>query len=434
MNKTMKEKTDVKTSTDAKISTETIGYRDVFHQREYLKIIIASLINRFGDSVDAIAFTWLVYAITGSAAWSAIVAAVNQLPSVFLQPFAGALVEGMKKKRLMVITDVIRGSLTAGIALLYMTDSLSPWLLLGFTLINSSVEAFRLPAGMAVTPLALEEKYYEYGTSLHSALSSAVELIGLGAAGIIIGLFGIGAAIAIDGISFFGSACILSLLRIEEGNSLPKGSGQARAYFETLRGGLLYLKGQPVIRNFCLLAAFINLAFTPLNSLQMPLIQDVLGQGSGLLSAFSIVFTLGMGAGAFAFPFLGTRLHVRTQVVSFGLLTGASIYCIALPGELGLPVAAIYGMTIANAFLIGFSTGFLSATLRVQFMKAVRQEYLARVSAIFNAGASAATPIGAFLVSGLTAVCPVADIIRLSGAFCCMVYLGLALLKAKLEY
>ena len=57
MNKTMKEKTDVKTSTDAKISTETIGYRDVFHQREYLKIIIASLINRFGDSVDAIAFT-----------------------------------------------------------------------------------------------------------------------------------------------------------------------------------------------------------------------------------------------------------------------------------------------------------------------------------------------------------------------------------------
>ncbi|MCI9006312.1 MAG: MFS transporter, partial [Lachnospiraceae bacterium] len=251
----------IQKKTASKTKNESIGYRDIFHQKEYLKIIMASLINRFGDSVDAIAFTWLVYAITGSASWSAIVAAVNQLPSVFLQPFAGALVEGMEKKRLMVITDIIRGSLTAGIALLYVTDGLSPWLLLGFTLINSSVEAFRLPAGMAVTPLALEEKYYEYGTSLHSTLSSAVELIGLGAAGIIIGVFGIGAAIAIDCISFFGSAWILSLLRIEEGNSLPKGGLQAKAYFKTLCGGLRYLKGQPAIRNFCLLAAFINAAF-----------------------------------------------------------------------------------------------------------------------------------------------------------------------------
>lgn len=36
---------------------EKIGYRDVFGQKEYLKLLIANLISRFGDSIDAIAFT-----------------------------------------------------------------------------------------------------------------------------------------------------------------------------------------------------------------------------------------------------------------------------------------------------------------------------------------------------------------------------------------
>jgi MFS family permease len=409
-----------------------IGYKDIFRQREYLKIILASLINRFGDSIDVIAFTWLVYAITGSAAWSAIVAAVNQLPSVLIQPFAGALVEGMKKKRLMVMADITRGIITAGLAALYLMDALNPWILLGFTFINSTVEAFRLPAAMAVTPQVLEKKYYEYGTALNSTLSAAVELIGLGAAGFIIGIFGIGTAIALDGISFFGSAWILSLLRLKE-HSLAKGTLQAKTYFKTLAGGFSYLKGQPAIRNFCLLAAFINAAFMPLNSLQMPLIQEVLGQGSELLSIFSIAFTAGMGAGAFVYPLVSSRLPVRTLVVGFGVLIGAGMYAIVLPGEWQLSVPAIYGLTIANSFLIAFSTSILSSALRVQFMKTVRQEYLSRVAAIFNAGASAATPIGAFLVSAFTTACTVSEIIRFAAVFCVIIYLGIALLKVRLE-
>ena len=39
---------------------QKIGYRDIFRQTEYMKIMIAALINRFGDSIDAIASTWIV--------------------------------------------------------------------------------------------------------------------------------------------------------------------------------------------------------------------------------------------------------------------------------------------------------------------------------------------------------------------------------------
>ena len=50
-----------------------IGYKDIFRQREYMKMILAALINRFGDSIDAVAAAWIVYEISGNAAWSAVI-------------------------------------------------------------------------------------------------------------------------------------------------------------------------------------------------------------------------------------------------------------------------------------------------------------------------------------------------------------------------
>ncbi|WP_026510832.1 hypothetical protein [Butyrivibrio sp. LC3010] len=54
-----------------------ITYKDILKIPNCRKLITSNLINRFGDSVDAIAFTWLVYQITGSATWSALIFGLN---------------------------------------------------------------------------------------------------------------------------------------------------------------------------------------------------------------------------------------------------------------------------------------------------------------------------------------------------------------------
>lgn len=411
-------------------TTEKAGYRDILRLTEYRKILLAGLINRLGDSIDAIAFTWLVYAITGNAAWSALVFAANQLPSVLVQPFAGALVEGMDKKKLMVVTDIIRGITTSGLAVLYLAGGVRPWILLAFTLINSTVEAFRLPAALAVMPLVLEEKYYAYGTSLSSTLNTIVQLIGMGAAGVIIGALGIGAAIVIDGISFFGSALLLGFLRLVETN-LREGHLQAGEYADALKEGLDYLKEQPVLRNFCLLAVLINAALTPLNSLQSPLMQEVMGQGSGLLSVFSLTMAIGMGVGSFVYPFIDGRTSIKWQFSVTGTLVGVGMCAYTLGIGWQSNVVLIYILTVVVTFVIGMSCSILISALSVQFMRAVKQEYLARVGSIFNAGASAATPAASLAVSVLAAFFPVSQIFMFSGVICVIIFLGL--FRARLE-
>ncbi len=392
MKKQKKEpQTDVKRNTQ----TQRPGYRDILRQKEFLKIILAGLVNRFGDSIDAIAFTWLVYAITGNAGWSALVFAVNQLPSVLVQPFAGALVEGMDKKKLMVYTDIVRGFTTLGLAFLYITGTLNPWIILLFTLINSSVEAFRLPASLAAVPKVLDEKYYTYGSSLNNTLCTVIQLVGLGCAGFIIASFGIGCAIA--------------------------------------KEGLVYLKEVPVLRNLCLLAVVINVAVTPLNSLQSPLIQEVLGQGSNLLSTFSLTFTAGMGIGSFLYPFLSDKFTVRAQFTGTGILMGTGLYCYTFGEHLKSNVPAVYLLTITLSFLLGMSLSIMTSALGVQFIKNVKKDYLARAGSIFNAGASAAMPAASLAVSALTALCPVSQIFKLSALFCVIIFVSLAIMRVRLE-
>lgn len=408
------------------------GYRNVLTQKQYMKFIIANLISRFGDSIDAIAFTWLVYQITGSASWSAIIFAVNQLPGIFLQPFAGALVEGMNKKRIMVITDFIRGMVVVMLAVLFLTDNVNPWVLLGFTVIISGVEAFCMPASTAIVPKIIDMEYYEYGSSLSRTLGTVVELIGMGLAGTIIGLFGIGTAILIDAVTFFGSAVVLATLKVREEKPM-KTKANGREYLSNLKGGLVYLKQMPVIRNFCILGVVANGIVVPINSLQSPMVSELMGQGPEFLSVFGIAFTICIGVSAVLFPKVHERISARTLVVGGGCFVGVGIYALTVTQYFRDQIFMIYAITIAACVLLGFGVGFMSSTLNVQFMKLVDQEYLARVGSIFNAGAMAASPVVSFAVSGLAAYFSVGQIFVVSSVLCVILFMFVGIRKIAFE-
>ena len=412
--------------------TQKISYRDVFKQKEYLKVIIANLISRFGDSLDAIAFTWLVYAITGSASWSAIIFAMNQLPSILVQPFAGPLVEGMNKKKVMVLTDLIRSFIIVGLAVLFFNDMITPWILLIFTLCVSTVEAFRIPASMATIPKIIEPEYYSYATSLNSTLSTVVQLIGIAAGGIVISAIGIGSAILIDGVTFLGSALILASLRIKEEN-LFKNKLNVREYFSVLKAGASYVKNQAVIRNFCILGMITNAIIVPINALQSPLIQDVMGQGTELLSAFSLALLIGMGLGSFLFPFIEEKIKPRTMIVLSGLVVALCFFTFPMGIYIQKYVFSIYALTCITSFILGVVASLLSSVLGVQFMKVVEQDYLARVGAIFNAGASLATPAVSLMIGAVTVSCSVTEIFQISGVLCAILFLFIGIRKVRFE-
>lgn len=109
---------------------------ELYHNHNYVYLLTSNIINRCGDSLDTILFTWLVYLLTNSAGWSAIIFGINQATSVIIQPFIGPLVENMNKKKVLVLSDIARVLLVLYILYVYTQNMLSPLILVFMTKIG----------------------------------------------------------------------------------------------------------------------------------------------------------------------------------------------------------------------------------------------------------------------------------------------------------
>ena len=397
------------------MSEQKIGYRDVLKQRDYMKVILAALINRFGDSIDAIASSWIVYEITGNAVWSALIFGINKVPTIFITPLAGAWVESHKKKNIMIVTDIIRAMCVAFVATGYLMGFLQAWMLVITTFTISTAEAFRNPANTAMTPQVLSEEYFTYGMSLMSTVSSIVELVGTAMAAGIIAVIGTSGAIYIDMITFILSAFIMLFVNTKE-QKLPKKKFDGKEYFDTLKGGFLYVKNIPLLFAIVIIVLFLNAIIVPLNSLGAPMAGEILGAGAEALSILSIAITIGTMLGTVIYPKIEEKIAAKVILLAL---------CVAIVFfYVGIPVLQpfygnkyfMYAFLAIVSGVLGMGASITSMFASVMLVKAVESDYLARVASIVTAVSQAAVPVTSFIVSGLLGYFDTKMIFYASGA------------------
>lgn len=399
---------------ETKSEIKKIGYRDILKQKEYMKIVVAAVINRFGDAVDSVAFTWLVYLITGSAAWSAFIFGINRLPSVFLQPFAGAIVEGKNKKHIMVISDIIRGGCVAVIILMYATGNLSKSILVINTLLISSVEAFRNPAGTAILPKLLEKKYYDFGLSLQTSLCNIIDLIGLAIGGVIVAVLGISGAMYIDLATFLLSAIIIITLKVNE-TGLVKEKVKIKEYLYTMIDGFKYAKSNKKMIYFIILALFLNAMLVPVNCLQAPIVKEIFHSTEVMLSVMGITITMGMLAASFVYPYLKKKVSEKLVIAvgSYGISFLYIGYFLCSKMQAGTVLQKVAAVVIT--FLSCMTIGFLASLVNIETVKSIDEKYLARVMALMAATAMAAMPVMSFLISGMAKIVSIEKVLLFIG-------------------
>lgn len=399
----------------SKPQAEKIGYKDIFRQKEYLKMILAALINRFGDSVDAIASAWIVYELTGAAAWSAIVFAVNRIPTILITPLAGAWVEGRNKKRIMILTDLIRGACVAVVATGLLFGFLNAWILLLTNFIISTAEAFRGPASTALTPKVLERKYYDYGMSLMNSLCSVVELVGMAIASGIIALIGSSGAIYVDMATFLISALIIAFVRSNE-TKQENQRFDAKEYMKTLKEGVSYALSSKMLLFFVGIAVFLNAIMVPINSLQAPLSMELLGGGAEVLSIFGISVTVSMLLGSVLYPVISKKLNDRLVIGLAGAMIAAFYIGLVLCKPLYSSKLLMYAVFTLLSFLLGASVSIMNAYVSIRFMTVVKEEYLARSVALFMAATQFASPLVSFVIGAVLVYLNVANVFVIAGA------------------
>lgn len=407
-----------------------ITYKEILKMPNCRKLITSNLINRFGDSVDAIAFTWLVYQITGSATWSALIFGLNQLPGIFVQPFAGPFVEGKNKKHIVIATDILRGLIIVAFAALYYMNLVTPIIMAAFTLIITTVESFNLPASSAFVPELIDEKHYATATGFNMTASKIFELIGMGAAGAIIAAFGVGSAMIIDAATFFIGAVIIAT--IEYKGCVLKNEEIANQDYKTkFTEGIKYLFKNSTVLYFCFLCVLLNFILTPLNSFLAPITSEVYGMDSNFMSVCVMLMSGATIVASLIMPRIIDKVSFDSLAIFLGSILGLTCVILSFGGV--VKGNAIFAYMLGGACFIsfGFTSGLLMSCLNVTFVKVVDKDYLARIGAVFNAIAVASAPVATFLVSMLALHLSVAKILFFFGTLGTLLFLGMLFFQNK---
>ena len=401
-----------------------ITYKEIWKIRNCRKLLASNLINRFGDSIDSIAFTWLVYLITGSAAWSALIFGLNQLPSIFVQPLAGPFVEGKNKKLIVIVTDILRGLIIAGFVALYYMNLVTPLLMATFTMLITTVESFNIPASSAFVPELIDEKHYATATGLNMTASKIFELIGMGAAGVLIASFGAGTAMLIDAATFFIGAAIIATIEYK-GCVLKDKAIASQSYGTKFTEGFKYLINNKTVLYFCFLCVLLNFMLTPLNGFLAPITSEVYGMDSNFMSICVMLMSGATIIASLVMPKVIEKFSFDFLAIALGSVIGLTCAALSLGGFVKGNAVGAYMLGGACFIMLGFTSGLLSGCLNVTFVKAVDHDYLARIGAVFNAIAVASAPVATFIVGILAVSLSVARIVFGFGLFGTLMFIGL---------
>ena len=374
-----------------------ISYKEVLKESEYRKLLISTIINRFGDALDAVGFTWLVYQITHSGTWSAIIFALNILPNVIIQPFTGALVERLEKKKVIVFTHFLRGIVLIGFLIIYLMGYANGWIMAGFTFVITTIEAFNMPAGNAFLPRVIKKEHITHGMSLNSTLSSAATLVGTGLAGVIIAATGLKTIMIIDIITFFVAGVIIFTIKceqMEENLEVIK----SESYITTLKEGVNYIRSKQVLVNYIVIAVFLNMVLVPINALQAPLVSECYNLGSELLSVIGIAGSIGSILGSIMIPAVSKKLSMKQTLIIFGMLMGLGVMVIPFGGMITDIVLIKYLFAGLCFTILTFTSSLIVGIFNITFVTNVDPKYLARATSVFVSAATAIMPIASMLV------------------------------------
>jgi MFS family permease len=356
---------------------------------------------------------------------------MNTLPNVVVQPFAGAIVEKMNKKKVIIITYLLRAIVISAFILLYKLDLVSPVLLAAFTLTITAIESFSLPASTAYTAQVIKKEHMTAGLSLSSIVSRAATLAGTGFAGILIAKAGAGFAMLIDVSTFIIAAILIAVMK------KTKKENAVEAVEESVKlatkEGFRYVLQTPAVRNFSLLCILLNFMLVPINALQAPIASDIFKMGSELLSIAGIFSSLGGIFGAAILPFLIKKLSpLKITVFGLGVLT-FGIMLLPFGNLINGNALLCYILISASFFIMLTAAAMLGGIINIQFMKTVDHAYMARASAVFNSSATAAMPLGSLLVGAIVGFTGTLNILIFTTVFSALILIFVRITKPTLE-
>lgn len=306
---------------DGEISTLRFLGRALAH-RNYRLFFAGQGVSLVGTWMTRIATGWLVYRLAGDHAplLLGLVGFAGQIPTFFLAPLAGVLVDRWDRHRTLLITQVASLIQSALLAVIAFRGETGPSVLvqiLTLSLAQGIINAFDMPARQVLLVQIVERREdLPNAIALNSFLVNGGRLIGPALAGVLIAAVGEAWCFTVDAVSYLAVIAALLLMHLQPAER----TAQAAPFRRNLVEGFRYAFGFAPIRTLLLLLALVGLLGMPYTVLLPLFAADVLGGGPNVLGLLTAASGVGAVVGAL---YLAARRSVLGlgRVIVLGSLT-----------------------------------------------------------------------------------------------------------------
>ncbi len=352
--------------------------------RRFRALWVAAMVSNLGSFFQSVAGSWLMFELTGSAAWVGLMVASNLLPLLFLALASGAAADLLDRTKVMLTSQILMGSAAAAMAVFTALDLISPELLLGLGLVLGVGVAFNLPAWQALVPDLVPRGMVASAVALNSVAFNVARAVGPALGGAVVATAGPAVAFGLNAVSYLGVIVVVAVI----GRRLRvRADADTTSISTAIALGVRFARFTRPFRMLLLLGALFATTSAVVQAV-LPVRTDEL---DGSAAAYGLLLgSMGVGAlaGAFTRPWVVDRLgpvSVPTTISLFGL-AGA-----ALGLAPSLPVAAVALVVAGAAWVWTLTT--LNATAQLMAPAWLR----GRAMSLWTLAFSGVFPLGAAL-------------------------------------
>ena len=373
--------------------------------RDFRLLLLGTTLANAAQWIQQVTLGWLVYDLTGSGTMLGAINLVRAVATLGLAPAAGAAIDRVPRRTLMLAVNGWLLVLTLGMGLALLAGRAGLAALFVFTFLGGVAQAIDLPLRQTVVFALVPRALAPNAVALVQTGWALMRSLGPALGGFLLLWFGPGGNFLAQAAAH--ALIALTIVRV----AFPPGTsgGSRRGLRRDLADGLRYVAREPTTRAFVLLGWVLPLFIIPIFAALPPIYaKDVFGGGPEVLGLLLSAVGVGGIGGGLVTASLGRQ--ERRGLLQLGALLVLSLALLAFALSPGLWVA------LPLLAVAGFFEMLYLTTNQTLLQLSIPDELRGRVTSLvsLNAGLS---PLGSVVAgAGADLVGPRATTLALAGS------------------
>ena len=371
-------------------------------------------ISLIGTWMTKVAAVWLVYQLGGSALPLGLAGFADQIPSLFLSPFAGVLIDRWNRQQVLRGTQTLAALQSLALAFLTLTERIDLVSFLVLSFCQGCINAFDLPARQVFIAEIVDSKE-DIGEAIavNSLTISSARLFGPSLAAIAISSLGAGLCFLIDGLSYLPLIAVLFIIKPKK--ELAQKTNSRKSQQETnpwqqLQLGFAYAASFSPVGWILLLLALVGFMAMPYTYLAPIFAKEALGGGSDTLGVLMAFAGLGSLSGSLYLMSRKSTLGLEKIAIGATAITGISLIGFSMSKTLFVSSIALY--------FIGLCLVLQVAASNILLQTHCPDEKRGRVMSLFALAYLGMLPLGSLMAGAVAELIGAATTLSINGGIC----------------